>query len=478
MLRSVYHRELLDHLTSLRFALVLVVSVVLMGLNGILTAGGGSQTRISKYIASQERRSESLVKRAAELSELGAKGPGRLQKRPSALAFCAGGRDDYLPGVISASYGATYGGNWGMIIYEPWYLKYDTPAAPPRSGIVAEFVEIDWVFIVGLVLSLMAILLTFDAISGDRQAGTLQLTLGGAVPRSAVLGGKFLGALTVLLVALGVGVGLNLLVIVLLGTIDLHPGALIKMAAMLAAAVLYLCFFLGLGLLVSARSERPASGLVVLLLVWTVLVFLLPNTMAGVISSLGGGQGLTERDRQAAIEENWVNHGIRALHHAEADGRPPYGFVERISDFVSDWFAINRRFAEAFLQQELAHVELGRDLSRGTPYGVFQYAMESLADTGLPRHRRFIEAARRYEGVFRAFVESRDRADGDSYHLAGVTAGLSHQPVPEEIIPRFREDLSAGASIGSTAPDLLILLLFAVAAYMAAHLAFVHREIA
>lgn len=104
--------------------------------------------------------------------------------------------------------------------------------------------------------------------------------------------------------------------------------------------------------------------------------------------------------------------------------------------------------------------------------------MESLADTGLPRHRRFIEEARRYEGVFRVFVESRDRTDPDSYHLAGVTEGLSHQPVPEDAIPRFGEDLSAGASIGATAPDLLVLLLFAIGAYLAAHLAFVRQEVA
>lgn len=341
MLWYVFCRELLDHLTSLRFGLVLVASIALMGMNGVLTGGGRYQARVGEYVESQQRASEELASRATKLSELAVKGPGPLRKRPSALTFCAGGRDRYLPAYIGAGYGSTYGSNWGMLIYEPWYLQYNTPAAPPRSGIVSEFVDIDWVFVVGLVLSLMAILLTFDAVSGDREAGTLQLTLSGAVPRSALIGGKYLGALSVLLLALGVGVTLNLLVISLLGSIDLHIGQLAKMAAMVVAAVLYLSFFVGLGILVSARSQRPASGLVTLLLVWTVLVFLVPNTMAGVISSLEGPAGATESDRQAAIEENWVKHGIRDLYHSEGAGRPAYEFVKKIAAFASDWLAID-----------------------------------------------------------------------------------------------------------------------------------------
>ena len=53
----------------------------------------------------------------------------------------------------------------------------------------------DWAFIIGYVLSLIALLFTFDSVSGEREQGTLRLMLANSIPRHTVLIGKFLGAL-------------------------------------------------------------------------------------------------------------------------------------------------------------------------------------------------------------------------------------------------------------------------------------------
>ena len=478
MWRYIFRRELLDHMTSMRFALTLILSVLLMGLNGLLTGGGKFQGEMNSFIKKRQGGIEWLEQRTNDLAELGVRGPGMLFKQPSPLGFCAAGRDDYLPDSINAGYGTTYGGNWGMWIYEPWCLRYNAPDAPPKSGIVTEFAELDWVFIIGLVLSLMAILLTFDGICGDRQAGTLQLMLSGRVPRAAVIAGKFLGALTVLLLALMLGVLVNLTIIRTLGSISLNAAMLLKMAVMVGTAIFYLAFFVALGLLVSSRCERPATSLVNLLLIWTVLLFLLPNTTAGLVSSLKAGQEVSQEEWDAEKQANWERHGIRELHYSGEEKKPPYAFVEKIAGFIDEWLVINRRFAEALLGQNLDQVRLGRDMNVITPFGIFQSVMESLADTGLPRHLRFIREARKYEKSYREFVRRQDAADPDSYHLMGVIEGVSHRAVPPETVPRFSEDLSAQATILSTLPDLLLLALFALIAFMAAHLAFLRARIA
>ena len=53
----------------------------------------------------------------------------------------------------------------------------------------------DWGFIIGYVLSLIALLFTFDSISHEREQGTLRLMFANSIPRHTVLIGKFLGAL-------------------------------------------------------------------------------------------------------------------------------------------------------------------------------------------------------------------------------------------------------------------------------------------
>ena len=63
---------------------------------------------------------------------------------------------------------------------------------------------------IGYVLSLIAILFTFDLISGEREHGTLRLTLANSVPRHTVLIGKFLGALVSISVPFTLAILINL----------------------------------------------------------------------------------------------------------------------------------------------------------------------------------------------------------------------------------------------------------------------------
>ncbi len=473
----IFKRELLDHLMSVRFALTLVLAVVLLALNGILFAGGPFQRQMNDFIENRQNSIKHLQNRAGNLSNLYIEGVGVLYKQPSPLVFCASGRDKYLPQTI-------YGGSresisrfdWGLTLYSPWFLRYSTPNELPPSGVVSDFVEIDWVFIIGFVLSLMAVLLTFDSISGERQNGTLALLLSGSVSRTTVLGGKFLGAFFVLALALTLGVLVNLLVITLFGSMILTLQIGLKLATMGVAALLYLAFFVGLGLLVSSRFERPTASLVILLLVWTVLIVLLPNTTAGISSSFEM-KDLQWKERRDAVDAVKHKHGIDRLQNPNPEGKMPADYVEKFADYVAEWYSVEHQFEEVFLQQQLAQVEWGRKLNRISPYGVFQYALESLADTGISRHYRFIQDAGEFESVFRNFIKERDASDSESFHLLGLTEGMSHISVPPETVPIFMEDLSARSTVVATAHDLLLLTLFALVAFMASNVAFLRVDV-
>ncbi|MEW6754478.1 MAG: ABC transporter permease subunit [Candidatus Latescibacterota bacterium] len=301
----------------------------------------------------------------------------------------------------------------------------------------------------------------------------MPLALGNAVPRASLLAGKFWAALIVLGASLALGMAVSLLVVSLLGPAPLSAASWAKVAAMAAAGIVYLAFFVGLGLAVSSRFERPAASLVALLLVWVVLVVLVPNTTAGIVSHF---QPPVVGFEQHQVAEH-AREQLAGLEDPNPGGPPPYEFVRRLAQIATEGDRLEREFEERYLHSRLHPAELGRSLNRLTPVGLFASAMEGLADTGLPRHYRFIQAAHRYGEVFRAFVQSEDAADPGSHHLMGVMAGLSHRPVRPEAVPRFGEDLSARASVASAAPDLLGLALFAVAAFLAAHVAFLRGRV-
>ena len=104
--------------------------------------------------------------------KLAQQGPGKLYKKPSPLHFCAEGGEHLLPNIIEG--GSPYVYSTGII--GVWQLKYpDVNINLKRVG--PDVTKVDWAFIIAYVLSLIALLFTFDAISGDRESGTLRLML-------------------------------------------------------------------------------------------------------------------------------------------------------------------------------------------------------------------------------------------------------------------------------------------------------------
>lgn len=472
-----FRRELADHLMSLRFSLSLLIAVALMAVNGILFSGASYELRVERYQEGLASRQTWLAQRVGHLGDLAERGPGVLHKRPSPLGFAATGREEFLPASVDAHSTSSYGGSWGFMVLGPWHLRYGSPQAPPATGIVPDFVEVDWVFVAGFCLSLMALLLTYDGICGERAEGTLRLVLAGPVPRHAILLAKFGAAWAVLAAALAIGLAVSLLILVLTGPVALDGALWGRVGLIYAAACLYLASFVGLGLFVSARSGAPASSLVSLLLAWTVLLVLLPNTTAGVVSYFQEPEA-DWKAHQAQLDALMEERRIWKQHSPVAEGqRPPREFVQIFSDYLAERLRLERPFEEERLRRQLEPVELGRALNRASPYGTFQFAVESLAGTGLPRHLRFLEAARQYERAFRQFVDERDQADPASYHLFGLAPGLSAEPVPVEAVPAFHEDLSLGTTLAGTATDLALLALFALVAFMAAHAAFLRGDV-
>ena len=83
MIWHIVTRELLDHLTSLRFALTTLILVALMVTNAIVHLQTHPE-RVRKY-SEKVNASQTELKSRTRLYELLQKGPGKLYKRPSSL---------------------------------------------------------------------------------------------------------------------------------------------------------------------------------------------------------------------------------------------------------------------------------------------------------------------------------------------------------------------------------------------------------
>jgi Cu-processing system permease protein len=155
-------------------------------------------------------------------------------------------------------------------------------------------IEVTIASLVSLVIyliPLIALLLGFDAIVGERERGSLELLLSMPISRAELLLGKYLGLAAAL--ALSTVAGFGLVALVLASRLDL--GALYHYFGFVASSVLLGCAFLSLAVMLSvfASDRTRASGLAIALWFLFVLVFDL-LLLAALVMSEGqwGGEAL------------------------------------------------------------------------------------------------------------------------------------------------------------------------------------------
>ncbi|MDE1147171.1 MAG: ABC transporter permease [Azospirillaceae bacterium] len=136
---------------------------------------------------------------------------------------------------------------------------------------------------------LIALLLSFDAIVGEVDRGTMSLLLSYPVSRGQVVVGKFLGHLALLAFATLVGYGAAGAALALTG-VDAGPEGWAAFGALIGSSILLGAVFIALGYLISAlvRDRAAAGGIAIGL--W--LVFVLVFDMA-LLGALVADQGRT-----------------------------------------------------------------------------------------------------------------------------------------------------------------------------------------
>ena len=467
MIWHITKRELYDNLNSLRFALATVLIFGLMLTNAVVHIRE-HPVRVQKY---HDASTETLnrLKSRTDLYALALLGPGNFHKKPSSLHFCADGGDIFLPNTVYASISRITNDLDSL-----WYLSYRYPA-PNLKNIRPDIIKVDWGFVIGYVLSLIALLFTFDSISGERERGTLRLTLANSVPRHTVLIGKFLGALISISIPFTLAVLMNLLVISTSNDVQLGPEAWNRLGIIFFIAILYLCLFLALGLLVSSRVQQSGASLVILLLMWVSFVVFMPSTLASIAS--GFTSSMTSDEYYERREQ--LYNELRDEYNARLpDTRGlPTKRIQLRGEYVDKGTARGERLSHEYLDQQHAQIRLARSVTHISPTALIQHLFESFAGTGFERHQQFVENVQEYDREYREFVNDMDRADPDSPHIIGIREGMSQKPVSPDAIPTFEDRLSLSRDFNAATVDLLLLMLFLVVLLAGAYLAFVRVEV-
>jgi Cu-processing system permease protein len=130
---------------------------------------------------------------------------------------------------------------------------------------VAKLTGPSMVTLASLLVPLVALVLSHDAIVGERERNTLGLLLSLPVRRHEVVLAKFLGRSLALVAAVSLGLGAAMLVS--------EPDGAAALASLLGPTLLLGLAFLSLGMLISTLTRRQVTAASVVVVVWFGLVF-------------------------------------------------------------------------------------------------------------------------------------------------------------------------------------------------------------
>jgi len=321
----------------------------------------------------------------------------------------------------------------------------DVRAGQSSGNIIFSFFPTpDFVHITKVVLSLVALLLAFDAVSREKEAGTLKLTLANSVSRSSVLLGKWIGNFLSLAVPFLLVTGLGLSVMAFDPELRLPAEALGRFGLILIAALVYLALFLSLGLLVSSLAGRSATALIVLLLAWSVIVFVLPNMgtlLARQIVDVPSARSLTEKRQQIWTREVLLTYGEQGS----------WGSRVRAMNEEFD------RMEEDYRLKFNRLVQLSRSINRISPAASFVDAATEIAGTGIGEETRLKAEVIRYKNQALPSL-ARDRT-------AREAPAFSYRPRP------VGEVLAGGGLF-----DLAWLAVFTILLFAAGAIAFIRTD--
>lgn len=475
---AIYWREVRDLLKSLRFLIALAIFLSGMAINGFVT-GRAYQDLLERHRQMESQNDERLDREAAHLEQLainfneifGSDGQGHVlvlsAPPPKVLPLIAGAEMNGLLGV-----------RWNFPnLTETDDLNIGNLELPARPAL-------DWEFLIRILLSFIAVILSYDLIVGERERGTLALTLAYPVSRRRVLCAKFLAVLTLLGWLLVAGGLLSTLVYLARGGGPLVASDYARILLFCLGALLYLGIFVAVSLLVSSRARNSVSSLTILLVFWITATVVIPQGAASAV------QGSVATVSDVQVEQ-------KVLHQLDEQINEMVGQMDSfvrsdINEARRDGFSAERKFAQrinqmiatikATLDEQItshrAQARVVQNVIRLTPSGLFQLGSERLMGVGETREQHFLSAVDRWSEAYTGFIREREMLDPESPHIFYVQNYMSQRAVDAASIPRFSfEELSLRESLKNAALDWILLVLELLVALLLSFAAFARAPV-
>lgn len=465
MLRTLIIKEWLTSLLELRF-LVCAALCIVLGIVSVVVLRADLEARRTEYSGNQALY-RSQAEEYGNFRQLERQGI-RVDRPPQSFQVLFYGvektldrtaviSDDFLPGFQ------------GDLNTNPAVLLF--PVA-------------DMLFVVAVVLSLLAFFISYDTIAGERESGTLKLLMSYSVPRDLIIAAKWIGGYLSLALPFLISLLVGALIISLSDDVpftstDWEAFALAAFVSLLLLAVMF-----SIGILVSVRARSSTTAILSLLALWVLLALVIPNMGPYIAELVSPVPDVGSVEREIALrskqiadtyQADWgsIRNRMRGLSREERSAM----FAEIRAQREKMQKEINKVTADVvrdFESRLARQTDVARVLTRISPVASFVYANTDIGATGVRHEERLVNHLRTYQREFARFVAEQTEGQGGF----GWDGGGNADDYSIDAMPTFAyktDDI--GIRLDSRIIDVLLLVLFAVAFFMAAFVSFLRSDV-
>jgi len=450
-MRILFLKEIREALASRRFWVILALCLVLIPL-GVEVSLKDYQTRLQNYREAVRLYQDATKKVQDVLYLQGAK----AFAPPSPLSFVSLGLELVLPNIAETPAGRTdppvamrLGNNQGRDnLYEFFYGP------------------LDLIFIVGVVMSFLAVILTYGAISGEKEQGTLRQVLSNSVPRAKIILAKATANGLVLIIPFLLALTLSLTVLEVQGSpLSALGGAWTSIGLAVLICVFFIGAFFNLGLLVSALTKQAVPALITLLLAWVFLYGVYPrlsSAAAQILYPVKSEARLAlekaqvrrdvEKERDAEIQkvaqtmpQDWKSEAFKEGREKQDEIRGRY--QARLEE---SWRTLERDVEE----RRKSRNALTANIARLSPVSSFVRPLAELSRTGWLEYEQFNSGVRQYEAVLNRDIFNKQRVTRTPRGISFSNEADPNAPAPVfAYAPTPQESL-----VRNVLPDVVLLL--------------------
>ncbi len=276
---------------------------------------------------------------------------------------------------------------------------------------VSRFGDVTAANILQTLVPLLILLLTFSAISAERESGTLKQLLSLGISGHSLFCGKALGILTALSLLLAPALALGIVALAFQSSTALTGDAVARLLLLALSYLLYFGVVIGVSLIVSAVAPSSRGALVILLALWIGNCLIVPRLAADLSERLyptpSGEefQAIIERDMKDGVD----GHNPDSARTEELKQRvlKQYG-VARVEDLPVNFAGLalvageeygnqvfDRRYGELWRLYDKQN-RIHHALTLFAPLDALRPLSAGLAGTDFAGHRHFAAAAETY----------------------------------------------------------------------------------